>query len=1638
MEKQALFKIRGMQRDLCESAFNPEYAYEIKNMRVYPTQFNTLFSLINEKGTADTNISFKGTPLGCITLNDCLIVFTTDGDDYIYKITTDTGDNIHIRTLYGDGGYGSLGFDTKYPIEALGYYENEKIQKVYWTDGYNHPRSINIAKDYYNLGETLNSVDTQFDFQSYLKFRETVDIKKNLSTIGTFKAGTLQYCLTYSKKYGKESNIFYTSPLYYSSVSNPNQIEERGGTAEETSTINNSFSIKISNADTNYDYVNIYSIFRSSLNAAPTCRKVTSLPIDTESGTSTAVLLEYTDIGSEGSSLLPTELLSIGCKNISIGTMAQKDNVLFYGNITTKSITFDKSKKATLKNNVKITWNVDSVKTVKSSNTEHNVYDYKIQLDNNSQEIKTFKNGEQYRLGIQFLDCWGNWSEVVYLGDYTCDKNPSSSFIANTDIKLPYAHAIIDLTSDDTATIKQLYDNGYRKFRPVIAFLPPEKRKFICEGVLNPTVFNIGERLSGGAFSRASWFFRPNAAFELVDYPEKAVKESSYNIGVGGKFTSPFSEQDSTLYRFLDGNGEDYGYYSYLYEDNWTKEYAGYFPVEDFLAHGNYCEFRHMSALPANRFRNSEIQGMFNAKSHITYLKDSSFGDYSTDLYTENTDYNIPGIGSTPPDGTHFNNDLKNQPLLNYVTDINTFSSNKLNYKADFQKVFCVDQSIVTFNSPDIQVSSTNPIYNIGAALSGNSDSYELKITGIIPITSSTGDQIINRDTDFNTISHAIGSDSATYYPNPLVKQPYTSTSNSNYTRFGFKRRLSYPGWADYIHYTTSPYHLGSNNHSPYTINNGGANYVIYPFHCKIASNAPQGASIIKSKYLFNEYFSFNTLYLGNPLIYDVEDFKTYSDTSKAALSFKTSDGYLHTYKGYGDYSSINDSNHPYLIYVSESGYSAYESGGGYINEYYYMPLMRGAHNRTHYDTGNYDNTSISTDSKGFIVEFKGDGDDGVRNVSSCYRHDGVNIYYNSSPHLMISLKDYNNNNKYYQHILPTLSLKYSDNKSHIINDRNLDFKNNGVLFFDNFNTSATTDPYFHYNGYKQDTVDLRTDLYGEETSNPDYTVYTGITDFKDSLQFGYLWLATIYNKNGGFTSSTENALKNETWLPCGDSKQFTRDEVKFEFDYLEGDVYYQRFDCLKTYPFADTEGVQVNNIIDTLSFMCCGHQNIDGRYDFNATNTPINNRYNIYNTGSRNYITLANPLFYSLLNTSYSQTNNYFTQSYTDTTDVDVKSFNNTIGWTKTKVAGAEIDTWDKLDMVNTTDLDGDKGTIQAIRKYNNNLYAFQNSGVSSILFNNRTQISTADGNPIQLATSGTVDGKQYLTETLGCSNKWSICQAESGLWFIDDITKGIYCFTDKFENMSDKLGFHSWINQNSINTGSWTINNWTTGTVTDLSKSFVTQYDKINGDIFFINEKDCLCFSENLGQFSSFYSYEKTPYMINLKDRFFHIHYTSGYKLWEAQKGDYNSFYGTLKPYWVEIIANPDYYKEKIFDTLAFNATTYSKYTGYNNKLNTSSESNTIALNDHYQEISSFKRLTCWNDYQTGELLLNYNLNQRDSIRKKFDMFRTLIPRDNINGNYRDRLCSPYLHLKLSSDTKNLDKNTTVLQNMLVTYSE
>lgn len=1526
MQKIIQFKTKGMQRDLSASAFNPEYSYENKNVRVMPTDESTLLSLINEKGNKKSGIvgvgdHIKGIPIGQALVNNELIIFAAGEDDYrladitpnifeapdifpcdvlITNLTAgeDTANditpnlssvkditfidcpyklNIDVDSMLDDRIYklwfnngvltgkrlfrGNLGFNYKHPIETISFYENADIRKVYWTDGLNQPRVINIAA----ASDIVSKWNTDsFNFVRTLSLNEEITIERNIVANGSFAPGVIQYAFTYFNKYGQESNIFYTSPLYYISYNN------RGASPEDK--VSNSFNIEVANVDRRFDYIRIYSIHRTSINATPDVRRVVDLapPINIAKVT-------YTDNGSSGDSVDPTELLYIGGEEVVFSTMTQKDNTLFLGDIETKRKTLDSAIRSYFKGK-SITFSTYN-KSI-SSPEPKGYYPYSNQLKMNSYQFKTFKYLEYYRFGIQAQHYTGKWSEPIWINDVRNTVHIDTTFYSSNNIGLPVA----EFTLDNSTIINRLLDNGYVRIRPVVVYPTINDREAICQGILCPTVYNISDRFGNSPFAQSSWFTRPNAPFDKY-------KASHYNQNNEGAWGGDWVE----LGQFL-GNPSAYSRAGIMSNNRTIVTSDGTQYNIDIVNKGAWAEFRHNNPIPGNNNRNAEIQCIWN-----------------------------------PPSGPYVNDTATDSDVASWV------SNNAENYY--------IDQSILTFHSPDIEFD--NEVRSI------DTSGLKLRIVGMVPLTAFASDIDIQTSTPVNNFYNS------SELPAGFYKEPIGAENDFSYegirlhfgdSHFGWRGLISGAFWFDEL--TAYKKDTGNTRHLT-------TGFVVYPWHrngslnnTKYATNGYRSAMLDKKK-MSNMRYSYKSVYLDSGNIWNAYESGSSIRTGISGVA-------------------VFDSNEVSLVRLPAQKNSGLTDINYYGNVDKLLTISRIGNKKDGYPIMTTGVQSAETNAHTLFnsnyIQIDSRFTDQITGT------DPVRIKYKSTPHAVLAL---NYTKSGAQRILPNIKDGDYDD-TWFVNTQDSGAPSGQHMYWDKSGSTKRV---------SQDTI------IAGAPRGPILAV--------SSIQHGWLWLGELYNDNiqNRFGGQTEEAFENNTWLPCGDpiSLVDTNNGVKSSITirWEEGDTYFQRYDHIKTYPFTLEDQ---NAVTDIVSFMCETRVNIDGRYDRNRGQT------------SNFSVTPEN---FNLMNDVYSQPNNFFNYRTINPNKLNLDNFHNSITWTKTKTAGELVDTWTNITLASTLDLDGDKGTVRALRRFNNNIFAFQDRGISQILYNENMQISSTDGVPIEIANSGKVNGKRYISDRIGCTNKWSMCETSNGIYFIDDITKGIFLFNGQLDNLSDRLGFHSWINRASDSIDIWN--------PVDFD-GFVTYYDKVNGDVFFISKDKCLAFSEPLGQFSSFYSYEKMPYFTNLEDRgiAFNVEGTSKlYKPWLHNEGDYNMFFGVYQPFYTTVIANPDMPVDKIFNNLEFRSDSWDKS---DNLLNT-----------------TFDTLTVWNEYQQGTSTLNNILGRPSDLKKKFRIWRANIPRASAIGSTkkgRDRMRNPWLYIKLSMEKENVNK--TVLHDMIVHYFE
>lgn len=1438
MIKQEIHAIKGIQRDLTISRFSSEFAFDAQNIRLTARENNTLLSITNEKGNKEIEIKntdgnpivIVGAVIGYNVLNNYLTLFTTDNSiDNIYRLERKS-DYFECKTLYT----GSLNFNSKYPIESIGVYENENIQKVYWIDGRNQARVINItASD--NVRLSWNS--TSFDFVQELNLEEEVTIERNTNTAGVFAPGVIQYAFTYYNLYGQESNIFYITPLQYISFDN------RGASPEEK--VSNSFTITIKNADPNFDYVRIYSIHRTSIDATPSVLNVTDIAVN---GNNT---LTYTDNGTSGTTVDPSELLYIGGESIIPKTMAHKDNTLFLGNILLNDKIVPESIRNKLKGQTIVYKNnIDEDTPIVPQLKGY--YSYSNSLKTPS-KVRGFKYLEWYRFGIQFQNKTGKWSEAVFINDaYNQTQTPSILNKVSASFTIP------------SEVVNEAVSQGFIKARGVVVYPSYTDREVIAQGILCPTVYNLEDRYSNSPYAQASWFTRPYTG----------VDNESYIL------------ED-------DGNYQWYNY-SHKYNDK-------YFDIVNL---GAWAEFRHNYPIPDNWKRNAEIQCLAN-------------------------------VPSTP-----------------YVTDIDNNSI--ISWIASHKEYYFVDQNVVTLHSPDIEFDDALSNLDISGV--------KLRIIGKVAYTANAS------SIDLQTSSPQNDTELPGFYKESIGVE--------NDSKYGVKSLISGLNYIDKVY----------DNNNNIDIHNIA--FMVYPWHRNgslnnqptLSSDDKTGVrtAMLSHNRRSNLKFAGYTYFLPTYNIWKayIEGDNNHtgisgavvfnSDTQSLVRLPAPENSGLGDINYYGNVDKIvvptrNDEEYQFKFDVGAGwDYDTNDDGTSELAKQYPLnkskgyPIVGGADLSN--TTSNYHKYFVSSPVPIWVMDNRQILPDRyvhiVANEKSAYGTDPVSIKYKSTPHAVIAL-NYTKDKK--QVILPTMNWQG-------LGDHGVNYV--GV----NFNTERMP--------WDISCVGVYQDIL------PDNPLNTNT--------YGYSWLAELYrddvSEDTRFGGKTEEAFENNSWIPAGEPVLLidgydtsTGNPIaktdSIEIKYTEGDTYFQRYDCLKTYPYTSDDQ---NSVVEIASFMCETRINIDGRYDKNRGQTN-----NLYMT----------PINFNLINNVYTQKDNFFNYRALNYSKYNLDYFPNTITWSKEKQAGAEVDTWTNITMASTLDLDGDKGDITSLNVFNNEIYCFQKQGLSNILFNSRVQIPTSDNTPIEITNGLKVGGKRYISNTIGCNNKWSIAESPSGLYFIDNITNSIYLFNGLISSLSDKLGFRQWTSANN-SMAEWNPVEF---------KNFITHYDKNNNDVYFVNKDTALVYSELLGQFISFMSYGNVPAMFNINSDFYSVY--NG-KIWEQFTGDYNMFFGEYKPYSITFISNSDEPYDKIFNNIEFRADCWD---------------NDIITND-----KTFDTLEVWNEYQKGVSSLTALNAKPSGLKKKFRIWRANIPRANtdwngVKANNMDRIRNTWAYVKLSMNKEN-----------------
>lgn len=621
-------QIKGMQQDMSPAIPTNGYAYELKNIRINSNKSNATLSICNEIGNTkvtlideDTSneVELRGINIGTFVIGEYAVLFNTGDKDYIYRLKeSNVSDTLLVKILYE----GDLNFNVNNTIEAVTSIESDTVYKIYWVDGLNQLRFVNILSQ---------KIPPFFDVLPPVNSNINVKIAK-ITTKGIFPSGIIQYAISYYNKYGTETPLIYISSINYLANS-------RGISPEDS--FNGSFKIELSDLDTTFDCIKIYSIIRTS-EGNPITKVIYDAPISN--------YVTVIDDGTKGYDIDYNVVQFLDRDKIIPSTITTKDNTLFLGNIKNITRKLDTS----LKNKVKKC----TITTAYKSYDTDNLWGFNREggtLDNNN--ITTFKYGEKYRIGVQFLTKEGITSEVTYINDVIQDKPQHNNELAIFTANLKSVEA-------------DILNAGYVSARLVMDVTTP--KSIVAQGVLCPTVFKLSDRANNTPFSQSSWIMRSGTHFSPLESSDTINGEiqSQYNPGPLG--IVPLPEEKAFVvkpYIFAPANPETriykFGYQltinsrteDKLSENCYSNHYYGYvdivnqlkkdIPVKYYNNIPSQSSWENSAALSSTIWINGTMHS--NIQDNINKLLASSGNNYyiDTNILTfhspdiENNTYNI-------------------------------------------------------------------------------------------------------------------------------------------------------------------------------------------------------------------------------------------------------------------------------------------------------------------------------------------------------------------------------------------------------------------------------------------------------------------------------------------------------------------------------------------------------------------------------------------------------------------------------------------------------------------------------------------------------------------------------------------------------------------------------------------------------------------------------------------------------------------------------------------------------------------------------------------------------------------------------------------------------------------------------------
>lgn len=424
----------GMNKDSHPSNLQPSEYIEAWNAVQNSKQYGNLYNLSNEKGFSIYSDFKEKKPnniiIGMFPINGRIVVFSITlfdeidkktnssevgfiDEDGIYKtVINDTNPNIYSNGFkpsqsqidtYSDFEFLNFNINNQIDCEGRINFNNQLI--VYWLDGLNRPRFLEIDRDYElpeNQFEGLSRQVLIVDAPN----KANVEYSKTLDGGGLLTPGVYQFVVRYFNdvnQYTTFGYICHPIPVVDESESTADRNDYDGVGFNYPLQINKSIELEIQNLDLNFKFFEVIVIYYSGSSNTFNANVYRSFPIR-----DTTQKIIYN--GEIGESVLLEELLQVPTSYDTGKHIIQKDGRIFISNLKSNSF-LDLQPIAnrliiayTIKDKEVTHINTTDVLPISDANDEdfyiNSLKDNDYKNPNSTFEEKSFLRGEVYDFAI--------------------------------------------------------------------------------------------------------------------------------------------------------------------------------------------------------------------------------------------------------------------------------------------------------------------------------------------------------------------------------------------------------------------------------------------------------------------------------------------------------------------------------------------------------------------------------------------------------------------------------------------------------------------------------------------------------------------------------------------------------------------------------------------------------------------------------------------------------------------------------------------------------------------------------------------------------------------------------------------------------------------------------------------------------------------------------------------------------------------------------------------------------------------------------------------------------------------------------------------------------------------------------------